>query len=388
MEFWQSMAKKELLEKGKHFQRLGLILPDGFDEITEGISPSSCYSPYEGDSKTDGETDAAELEGEPPGKVQALTSSFSASNALVEFSNQSAETPKSLTFPGENKPFPSFHAGKHELFGGSQPEKNKPTSKTPREQALAQHSQPKMEEVQAEGVNNALVDLQKTLFEKTWTLGAMIEHVLLEKESSRELLAILRDVSTIPESEAGKLICFLKTSEFSPQLLKVSNARQGTSEEGEEFEIGDCLGIHRQFQLQGVTNSTDLHEQIIQLGELYYYARRLNMVDLVEKITFKLQTAWNSYLGLSQLDPLLDVTAMAFKDSNWTDHLQDWLTKFIADTQDLIYYQCPQRFWAIMRDRKDFYNSVTRTRSEFNRKNPERYANPRDQIHQGGIDDF
>jgi hypothetical protein len=79
---------------------------------------------------------------------------------------------------------------------------------------------------------------------------------------------------------------------------------------------------------------------------------------------------------------------MAFKDSTWTDHLQDWLIKFIADTQDLIYYQCPQRYWAIMRERNDLYNSVTQMRSEYNRKNPDRYANPRDQIRQRGIDDF
>ncbi|OKP13902.1 hypothetical protein PENSUB_477 [Penicillium subrubescens] len=384
MDFWRSMAKKELLEKGKRIKGLGLILPDGFEEITRGISIFSGGNREESDSNSEDEIDAAELEGEPPSKLQALTSSFSASRALAESSGQNMESPRSLTFPGENKQFQSLHAGKHEKVRGSRLGKRKSAPGT----LPAQDSQTKMEKEPTEDINNALVDLQNTLFERTWTLSAMIEHILLEKESSQQLLAILRDVCTIEDPELGKLISFLNTSEFSPQLLKVSNARPSTCEEAEAFEIGDCLGIHRQFQLQGVTNSEELHEQIIQLGCLYYYARHLNMVDLVEKITFKLQAAWNSYPGLSQLEPMLGVTAMAFKDSHWTDHLQGWLIKFIADTQDLIYYQCPQRFWEIMRDRNDLYSSVTQMRSEFNRKNPERYANPRDQIRQRGIDDF
>jgi hypothetical protein len=386
MEFWLGMAKTESLVKGKRNKRLGLILPDGFDEITEGISTSSDANLDEenkySSSSMDDESGAAELEGEPPGKVQALTSSFSASRALAESSDQNREKPRSLAFPGENKPFPSFHAGSSPLG------KRKSAPETRKTPVPAQDSPTKMEKEPAEGMNNALVDLQNTLFERSWTLSTMIEHILLEKESSQALLAILRDVSTIQEPESGKLVSFLKSSEFSPQLLRISNTRQSTSGEVGEFEIGDCLGIHRQFQLHGVANSADLHEQIVQFGGLYYYARRLNLVDLVEKITFKLQAAWNSYPGLSQLEPLLDVTEMAFKDSTWTDHLQDWLIKFIADTQDLIYYQCPQRYWAIMRERNDLYNSVTQMRSEYNRKNPDRYANPRDQIRQRGIDDF
>jgi hypothetical protein len=248
--------------------------------------------------------------------------------------------------------------------------------------------QPKKEEEPIESINNSLVDQQNSLFERTWTLAAMIEHVLLEKENSRELRAIFRAVSTVQEPEAGKLISFLKTQEFDPQLLKISLARQISSHEAEEFEIGDCLGIHRQFQLHGVTNSRDLQEQIVRMGRLYSYARRLNMVDLVEKITFKLQAAWNSYPGLSQLEPLLDVTAVVFKNATCTDHLQDWLIRFIADTQDLIYYHCPHRYWALMKDLPDLYNSITRMRSEVSRKNQERYANPRDQIRERGIDDF
>lgn len=111
------------------------------------------------------------------------------------------------------------------------------------------------------------------------------------------------------------------------------------------------------------------------------------MVDLVEKITFKLQAAWTLFPGLSQLEPLLNVTEMLFKNSTWIDYLQDWLIKFIADTQDLIYYMCSQRFWAFMRGKNDLYNSVTQMCSEVYRKNPDRFANPREQIRQRGIDD-
>jgi hypothetical protein len=248
--------------------------------------------------------------------------------------------------------------------------------------------QVKSEEEPSEGVNNALVARQDVLFDKTWTLAGMVQHILLKKENSKELLAIFRDVSTVEEPELGKLMSFLKTQEFNPQLLKVSFSRQSNSTDDEEFEIGDCLGIDRQFQLHGVRNSADLHEEIVRLGRLYPYARRLNMIDLVEKIAFKLQAAWNSYPGLSQLEPLLEVAAMVFRDSTRRDHLQDWLIKFIADTLDLIYYQCPRRYWALMRDGSGLFNSVTQMRSEANRKNPERYANPRDQLRKRGIEDF
>ncbi|KAJ5390405.1 uncharacterized protein N7496_001473 [Penicillium cataractarum] len=397
IEFWKSMAKKESLAKGKRGKNVELVLPDGFEDILEGIptlgdddsdNDASDASDASDTSDAENQPDVAELEGEPPRKVLAVTGSFSSSKGLAGPSRQREKSPKSLTFPGEKTPFPSFHVGTSELAGGSQFAQTTSMSTKARTQVSGKGALLKVEEKPVEGVNNALLEQQSSVFEQTWTLAAMIEHILLGKENSQGLLAVFRDISTVQEPESGKLISFLKTQEFTPHLLRTSLARQGNSGEGEEFEIGDCLGIHRQFQLHGVTNSTDLHEQIAQLGRLYSYARRLNMVDLVEKITFKLQAAWNSYPGLSQLESLLDVTAMAFKDSTCTDHFQDWLVKFIADTLDLIFYQCPHRYWALMRGQPDLYNSVTRMRSELNRKIPERHANPRDQIRQRGIDDF
>jgi hypothetical protein len=385
------MSRKESMIKGTRGKMLDLVLPDGFEGILQGISHSGDDDSDDNGSHasdTDDQQEGAKGEEEPPRKVPAVTTSFSLSKTLAGPSRQREKSPRPLTFPGEKTPFPSFHIGRSELAGSSEYEQSTSQSAKARTHVGGKGKQPKMEEEPIEGVNTAVSKQQNSLFERTWTLAAMIEHVLLEKENSQGLLAVFRDISTVKEPESGKLISFLKTQEFNPHLLKTSLIRQGNPEEVEEFGIGDCLGIHRQFQLQGVTNSADLHEQIVQLGRLYSYARRLNMVDLVEKITFKLQAAWNSYPGLSQLEPLLDVTAIAFKDSTSTAHLQDWLVKFIADTLDLIYYQCPNRYWALMRDLPDLYNSVTRMRSELNRKSPERYANPRDQIRQRGIDDF
>ena len=48
----------------------------------------------------------------------------------------------------------------------------------------------------------------------------------------------------------------------------------------------------------------------------------LNMMSLEEQITFKLQAAWNSCPGLSQLEPLLNVTARAFRDLICPDQLE------------------------------------------------------------------
>lgn len=387
IEFWKSMAKKESLAKGKRGKKLELVHPDGFEDILEGIS--TLYDDDGSDaSDAENQPDLAELEGESPRKVLAVTGSFSLSKALVGPSRQREKSPKPLTFPGEKTPFSSFHVGTSKLARGSEFTQTASRSAKARSQVAGKGAQLKVEDEPVEGINNTSLEQRNSLFEKTWTLAAMIEHILLEKENSQGLLAVFRDVSTVQEPESGKLVSFLKTQEFTPHLLRTSLARQGNSRGDEEFEIGDCFGINRQFQIQGVTNSADLHEQIVQLGRLYSYARRLNLVDLVEKITFKLQAAWNSYPGLSQLEPLLDVTAMAFKGSTRTDHLQDWLVKFVADTLDLIFYQCPQRYWAIMSDQPDLYNSVTRMRSELSRKSPERYANPRDQIRQRGIDVF
>ncbi|CEJ56144.1 hypothetical protein PMG11_02365 [Penicillium brasilianum] len=391
LDFWQSMSRKESMIKGTRGKTLDLVLPDGFEGILEGISlPGDDDSEDNGSdsSDTDDQPELAEADEEPPRKMPAVTNSLSSSKTLVGPSRQREKSARPLTFPGEKTPFPSFHVGRSELAGSSEVEQSTSLSAKAKTQVGGKGTQPKMEEEPIEGVTTALSKRQKLLFEMPWTLAAMIEHVLLEKENSQGLLAVFRDVSTVKEPELGKLISFLKTQEFTPHLLKTPLIRQGNPEEVEDCEIGDCIGIHRQFQLHGVTNSADLHKQIVQLGKLYSYARRLNMVDLVEKITFKLQVAWNSYPGLSQLEPLLDVTAIAFKDSTSTTRLQDWVVNFIADTLNLIYYQCPNRYWALMRDLPDLYNSVTRMRSELNRKSPERYANPRDQIRQRGINDF
>lgn len=393
--FWQSMAKREVLVKGRRSKTLGLVLPDGFDDIVEGISTSvrEDLSDDNRDLSSDEEDQSvrAELEGEPPHKVQAVTSSWSASRTLADqSSDETVDRPRSLTFPGENTPFTILNVQKPvRAEGPNQGQKTpKPTNSGSQASGSGQIMQVKSEEEPSEGVNNVAVARQDMLFNKTWTLAGMVQHILLKKENSEELLAIFRDVSTVEEPELGKLMSFLKTQEFNPQLLKASFPRQSNSKDVEEFEIGDCLGIDRQFQLHGVRNSADLHEEIVRLGKLYSYARRLNMVDLVEKITLKLQAAWNSYPGLSQLEPLLEVAAMVFRDYIRRDLLQDWLIKFIADTLDLIYYQCPRRYWALMRDGPDFFSLVTQMRSEANRKNPERYANPRDQLRKRGIEDF
>lgn len=112
------------------------------------------------------------------------------------------------------------------------------------------------------------------------------------------------------------------------------------------------------------------------------------MMSLEEQITFKLQAAWNSCPGLSQLEPLLNVTARAFRDLICPDQLESWLIKVNADALDLIYYQCPRHHWALKRSRSRLYSTVTKMRSDLKRQWPERFANSREQIQKWGIEDF
>lgn len=279
IEFWQSMAKKESLVKGKRGERLGLVQPDGFDEIVEGISTSGSEDLDDDDRDLSSEGDEqpaqAEHRGEPPRKVHAFTSSFVASRTMADSSDH---RPRSLTSPGEDAPFLILQVRKPVVAGGSGIGQDASTLAEPGSQVSGQNVPRKREEEPTEGVYHAQVDRQIELFDRTCTLAGMIEHILLEKKSSKELLAIFRDISAVQEPKLGKLISPLKTHEFTPQLLKVSYSHKDDSTEVEEFEIGDCLGIHREFQVHSVRNSADLHEEIVRFGRLYSYTRHLNMV--------------------------------------------------------------------------------------------------------------
>lgn len=80
------------------------------------------------------------------------------------------------------------------------------------------------------------------------------------------------------------------------------------------------------------------------------------MEGLVELITFKLQVARNSFPGISQLGPILDVANMVFSGGYaQKDALRSWLVPFMADKQDLYFYGCSARFWELMRSNAVLY---------------------------------
>ncbi|KAJ5492921.1 hypothetical protein N7539_001667 [Penicillium diatomitis] len=368
MEFLLVMAKKETFAKSKRGRDVKLVFPDNFDAFLVGLAGSTTEgeSQYFTIKREDEEEQFSQnLEGHPPRKVRAMNSSFSDSRTWSRALRTSEDSETHTTL------------GEYALSSNLTFRRDTGAVKERNREPLTVETNTEAEE-----------ECVKVLFQRRWALSDMIEHVLLGKESSRQLLSIFQCVSSVNKSEREELVSFLKTKEFTPQLLRVSVSEVSEPDEARMFEIGDTLKVRREYQLRGVADVKGLCEQIIYLGKLYVYAKRLNMTELMEKITLKLQTAWNSYHGLSQLGPLLDVAGTVSVDSSSTDRLQAWLVVFIADTLDLIYYQCPKKYWDLMRRRPNLYVAVTKERANLQRQYPERFANPREQIQKRGVADF
>lgn len=219
-------------------------------------------------------------------------------------------------------------------------------------------------------------------------LRQALENIFLQKPDSAELLAIFTDTVAIQGHRGSEQIqSFLTTGEFIPRLVQVNNpTRIMSAAEGNEsacqadvVQVGDCHGFGRIYQLQGINNSDDLCQHILALGRLYQQARRFGLAALTSMIAMKLQVAWNSYPGLCQLEPLLAVVDMAFKDcpDNKQDHLQVWLINFIADTLDLIYYSYSDRFWEVMHGKSSLQRIIFETRSKIVQQTPDKYTDPR-----------
>ena len=224
-------------------------------------------------------------------------------------------------------------------------------------------------------------------------LRAALEHIFLRKNGAAEILDIFHhsvEIQSRPESE--QIRSFFMSGEFAPCLVQVNNPAakavdQSADAEPVQREVGDYYGIGRQYQLEGIKDSEELCDQINFMGRLYVQARRFDMISLVKMITLKLQVAWNSYPGLSQCGALLEVTNLAFKDvsTGTYDHLQTWIINFVADTIDLFYYGCPERFWEIMHENPALHNAVFQLRKELLHKTPNKYADARVLVHSRGM---
>ena len=197
--------------------------------------------------------------------------------------------------------------------------------------------------------------------------------------------------------EADQIRQFLLHKEFAPRLVSPNEPPQlaqptnsTTAPEEPSYEVGDRYKMQRKWKLEAIGNVDELQRQIISFGRLYIQALQLDMKDLIHLITRKLQAAWNSYRGLYQLEPLLDVAMMAFRDppTDELDELQSWMVHFIADTLDLIFYACPQKFWVIMGQNPTLDKLVFNIRKDYLREYPDRFSDPPLLIQSRSVDRF
>jgi hypothetical protein len=157
--------------------------------------------------------------------------------------------------------------------------------------------------------------------------------------------------------------------------------------------IGDQIGIGQNFRLNGITTNRDIEEIILMLGRVYLTARRFGLNELVYKIAFKLQVAWNCYPELYHCRPLLEVASSAlaglteFNDET-CDYLQSWLIHFLAETSDFMTYNCSERFWGLLRAHPKLQDVVLHLRTIAHIQDPGVYGNTRVLLDSRGVGKF
>lgn len=427
--FWEKMAEEETHTKGKRSRTLELIIPDGFqDALEEGQEEDGYVASHEnteeyvpvsnrlerGPSTPANErtsTGAIDLEGD-----EVMQSSSSSAHDRPTTSSRPSGTSEvgnlalairnqvPVSFPGENSSFLSY-VTRGEL--GQPSDTNQASGSSDRITAFPLFTPRHRGSLGSTGASGTIrtkteddsqpePDNERTgIFDLT--LRDALEYIFLQKDEAADILAVFNDsvlVQNRPESEQIK--SFITSGEFVPRIVQVNdptrntNAADGNEPSGDsaDLQVGDRHGFGRRYQLQGINNSDDLGKHIISLGHLYRQARRFNLVALINMITLKLQVAWNSYPGLSQLEPLLEVVSMAFQNNSDDnkDQLQAWLISFMADTLDLIYFACSGRFWEVMQGNSALQRAVFAARSDIVAKNPEKYSDARVLIRSRGID--
>lgn len=236
------------------------------------------------------------------------------------------------------------------------------------------------------------------------TLSQALNHVFLNQCEAAKVTDVFRGaVALEKQPERLQIREYLADGEFHPRLitLKTSGfshptpfpALDSNSSTTTFRVVGDQMGIGQNFKLQGVSNSLDLENAITTLGRVYLQARRFGLMDLVYRITFKLQVAWNCYPELYQSKPLLEVASLAFAgrmefDEAECDYLQSWLIHFIAEASDLLTYNANEQFWALLRSHPKLQDKVLNLRTVAHIHNPELYGNTRALLESRGLGIF
>ena len=416
------MAQKELHLKGRKCRNPELVLPDGCDGIPDEIvdleeSKLNDIGLAWKDLLTNGFLDdflgaPVELDAGPV----IASSSGSSSNHGLGFASHfpeaqaAARTNESLgnstpfqflNFPGECSVFRNYVSGGPELTGVAQ--KNSTATRPLMQNQMAAPSITQSPQVKAEPKSpkgkapmHAMKKMRKCIYGVTVT--ELIGKILHESPEAEELSEIVSAVLEIRQKpEAAKIRSFDISGEFTPRVVQIltQSSTEPTTETTPQTQdtpqLGDVSGLHRNYRLEGINDSKALQDEILALGKLYKYARRLNKPALVKTITNKLQIAWNSYPGLCQLDPILDVTVIAFQDGfvlEKMDALQEWILKFIADTRDLFPVACNNKYWKVMSTFPALVDAINERRDDFVRQNPKKYSDVRVLLRERGVQRF
>lgn len=411
LDFWKEMASKETQAKGKRGREVKLILPDSYEDSSDEELDSDLEDELSYDAAS---ADLGELDdGQQPANggwdnANVLSSSTGTASA------RNADSQSVLSFPGESSSFLTFtQGGPNPQTGSKRKFEQTPLDTGSRRPTVMRRGQlspssghpPSSQLVNAHRNSNATERVPKIEGEEdsksvfSLNLRTALERVLRGENDAHGILAIFHDlVSLKNKSESEQIRTWLMNREFKPRLVHipannqtiVSNIvqSQGTNDDATQArEIGDIQGVQRKHHLESVSDSRVLRQVILSLGRLYLSVRHFAMEGLVELITAKLQVSWNSYPGISQLGPVLDVAAMAFSGGPARkDALRTWIVSFIADTQDLYFYDCAPRFWEVMRGNAVLHDEVSQKRTEMHRDHPERYADVRALLRARGIE--
>ncbi|KAJ5735362.1 uncharacterized protein N7483_000487 [Penicillium malachiteum] len=396
--FWEKMAEKEMQLKGKRSRNPSLTLPDGYEDILTDSEAEEVagYDTDEGPAELD-----AGYASPPPAKVQARTASFSVSRE-IKVSGAGDKLPKAekrqivqhLSFPGESSSFLNYASTPGLSFGTTSSE-----TSTQQGSVEVQKNIPpltSLSPIKLKREKKTKSNAAQEPDEDIWKLSMseVAERVLVQGPRANELLEIFHEMLKVQrQPESAKIKSFMQTSEFSPRLSQINNPANNWSNDTANKNksgklLGDYLEKGRILQLESVRDSNTLQQEIVSLGHLYKYARRFQKPKLIKMIAIKLQVAWNSYPGLCQLKPILDVASIVCQDFSLTtkDYLQNWILNFIADTMDLFLHDCSEKYWSAMRALPDLFDAVTKLRAEFIVRFPGRYSDVRVLLSSRGID--
>jgi hypothetical protein len=215
----------------------------------------------------------------------------------------------------------------------------------------------------------------------------VLNHFLLRDNYASVIEAIFQhavDVKNQPEAE--QICMFLISGHFNPRVVEVkdpgpyANSSSTSSDVREAREVGDILIIGRRLQLQGMqlkdtSDIKNLQKLILSLGRLYKQAQSFDIELLMISAIQKLQIAWNSYPGIYQLRPLLEVVRIVNPVHLAAgDRFREWIVPFMAETYMLFCYDCSKEFHDVMESYSLLRIAVYDRNKETLKSNPEKYG--------------